>query len=285
MSPDRGNAIRLLIAFVALILYASFYPFEPNWAGLSHVRLYWNGSTTGDRVINVLAYMPLGLLLVACGRGVVSATALGFALSLAVELGQNAAKHRNPNVYDLLTNGIGTALGAMLSFRAIHQWIARLRLVDFASPVGLLLLLWLTLHSAPLIAVIEPEKLNNTFDPRWSWIGIARWIAMWIVFTTAVLRLFRARWLVPLAAVSLLTPFFFWKQTLSANELLSVIPGMLLARMPRVACICVALAVLVPSTKVTQYLFWMETAFLAGGAGWLFAARLIEKNGTKPGLE
>jgi glycopeptide antibiotics resistance protein len=277
MSPDRGNALRLLVAFVALILYASFYPFVANWARLSHAALYWNSSTAGDRVINVLAYMPLGLLLVASGRGVVSATALGFALSLAVELGQNATRHRNPNGYDLLTNGIGTALGAMLSTRAIHVRIARLRLVELASPAGLLLLLWMALHSAPLIAVIDPDKLHNTFDSRWSWIGIARWSAMWMVFTTAVLRLFRPRWLVPLAAVSLLTPFFFWKQHLSANELFALLPGMLLLRMPRVAWVFAALAVLLPSTREPLYLYWMEAVYLAAGAGWLVAARLIKR--------
>lgn len=273
MSPDRGNALRLLIAFVALILYASFYPFEANWAKLSHVSLYWNSSTLGDRVINVLAYMPLGLLLVACGRGVVSATALGVLLSLAVELGQNATKQRNPNVYDWLTNSIGTTLGAMLCSRATEQRIASLRLIELASPAGLLLLLWLTLHSAPLIAVIEPEKLHTTFAPQWTVRGITRWCAMWIVFSAAVLRMFRARWLGPLALVSLLTPFFFWNQHLSANELWALLPGLLLARFPRVACWIVALAVLIPSTREPRYLYWTETAYLAAGAGWLFAAR------------
>jgi glycopeptide antibiotics resistance protein len=281
MLPDRGNALRLLIAFVGLILYASFYPFEADWARLSDATLYWNSSTTGDRVINVLAYVPLGTLLVASGCRVASATALGFLLSLAVELGQNAAKQRNPNVYDVLTNGIGTLLGALFCSSRVRQRIARFRLIDLASPAGLLLLLWLAIHSVPLIAVLEPEKLHTTFVAGWTPLEAIRWCAMWTVFATAAARLFGG-WLPAaiLAVVSLPTPFFFWKQYLTANELIAMFPGILLARIvpPRILFALVALAVGIPSNREPHHLFWLDTVFLAAGAGWILATEVKQRS-------
>ncbi len=279
MSRDRLNALRLLIAYAALLFYASFYPFAFNWARLSDASLSWGYSAFGDRLINLLAYVPLGLLLVACGRGAGFATAAGFTMSLVVELSQNATKARNPNLYDLFFNTVGTALGAVLCL-PVRPWIARgfakLRSIELASPAGLLLLLWIALHSAPFIGVIDRGKILASFDPSWSWIGVLRWTAMWMVFAAATTRLFRARWLLPLAALSMFSRFFFLLQSLDMNQVLGLIPGLALSRMPG-AFVFAAIAMFMPSPREPRYLYWMETVYLAAGAGWMFAARFRTK--------
>ena len=91
MSRERLTAARLLAAFAALILYASFYPFELDRARLAQASagslgrlVMWGFSSEGDRIVNVIAYLPLGFLMTAAGSPAAGAIASGFALSLLV---------------------------------------------------------------------------------------------------------------------------------------------------------------------------------------------------------
>lgn len=72
-----------------------------------------------DLLINVAGFVPLGFLVAAslphrCLRAVVLAALAGFAVSLAIELGQMYLPTRNSDSTDLLTNTFGAALGAVI---------------------------------------------------------------------------------------------------------------------------------------------------------------------------
>ena len=97
-----------------------------------------------------------------------------------------------------------------------------------------------------------------------------------MVFTAAITRLFRSRWVLPLAALSMLTRLFFLQRYLDMDEVLGLIPGLAIARIPG-ALAFGAIAMLLPSTRDPRYPHWMELVYLAAGAGWMLAARYRTK--------
>jgi VanZ family protein len=115
-----------LLAYLLLIVYASWFPFA-GWrsSGLSpfaflnlQPQRYWTGF---DVMVNVVGYMPLGVLLVLAlhplVRGVwaVLAAAVGGVLvSGTMEVVQNYLPSRVPSNLDLLTNSGGCFAGALL---------------------------------------------------------------------------------------------------------------------------------------------------------------------------
>jgi VanZ family protein len=115
-----------LLAYLLLILYASWYPFS-DWRDsglplLSFLNLtpqrYWTGF---DVMVNIVGYMPLGALMVLSlyprVRGVwaVLLAALGGMLvSGAMEAVQNYLPSRVPSNLDFFTNSAGALAGALL---------------------------------------------------------------------------------------------------------------------------------------------------------------------------
>ncbi|MBU3724784.1 MAG: hypothetical protein FGM18_04625 [Burkholderiaceae bacterium] len=134
---------------------------EPPWEFLSQPwPRYWTGF---DVLVNVLAYIPLGLL---AGRAIsyqlrgsvwgplqsfVIAIALGLLLSVILEGLQTYLPTRRPSVLDVMANTGGTLLGAFIA-SAYSQSLARMQITE-ARPIelgGLLLFgLWLTAQAAP----------------------------------------------------------------------------------------------------------------------------------------
>src|SRR5437868_6879032 len=131
-SPSRpgvrkGGSANLgvfIAIYVALILHASLYPAtgwripgESWWALLKAApggRL-----SPADVVSNVIAYVPLGVLLawklrppMSASAALVAATLGGALLSLGVETLQMFLPSRVPSVVDLLMNSAGTLAGA-----------------------------------------------------------------------------------------------------------------------------------------------------------------------------
>jgi VanZ family protein len=116
-----------LLAYLLLIVYASWYPFS-GWhsQGLSpfiflgHTEMprYW---TVFDAVINVIGYIPFGMLLVYALhprlRGILAflvATLLGAFVSGTMEAVQTFLPSRVSSNLDFYTNTAGCALGALL---------------------------------------------------------------------------------------------------------------------------------------------------------------------------
>ena len=158
----RTSAWPLALIYVALIVFASLFPFEgwraqgvSPWVFLS-ARIpppYW---TWFDVNVNVAGYAPLGFLLaLACMRSgwpraaVPVAAVSGALLSLTMEFLQIYLPRRVPSNLDLLLNALGTLIGALVAallerLGAIARW-SRLRerwFVPHTSGALALLALW-----------------------------------------------------------------------------------------------------------------------------------------------
>ncbi len=170
----------LAVAYVLFIVYASLSPFSGwrsrglNFSDILVVPLSLQ-YTWLDAVTNLLAYLPLGLLLALVLRKYVSVpmtvlftTLGGVALSAAMEYTQMYLPTRISSNLDMLTNTSGTALGAFLAVSiaprvwfTLHlmQWRYRMFHGGSTMDFGLaLVVLW-------MFAQINPSlpMLNSVF--------------------------------------------------------------------------------------------------------------------------
>ena len=140
MARHRSTALPLALAFAALVVYASLYPFSGwRWpatpGALGPLQLPWPPwRDVFDEASNLLAYIPLGALLTLAvlrsGRGLAAAWALALlgsaGLSLAVELTQNFLPTRVPSLKDCAFNITGAAIGASLASAVLALgWVDR----------------------------------------------------------------------------------------------------------------------------------------------------------------
>lgn len=125
----------LAVAYLALVAHASLHPFSdwrvPAENATAFVFADWPFYVTAaDVVLNVLAYLPLGLLLTlllmdrmrgsrAAIAGVLAATAASFVL----ELLQAYLPTRIPSNVDLLSNAAGALLGAVIAGAFGSRWL------------------------------------------------------------------------------------------------------------------------------------------------------------------
>ncbi|MBV8503332.1 MAG: VanZ family protein [Paucibacter sp.] len=126
MHQENSTARWLLAAWLALIVYASLYPFEPwrwppsqDWRSV--LALPWPRKIfPWDAQINVVGYMPLGMLLRTRGPrpGLFWPLLLSIALSYTMEVLQTFLPGRVPSASDLFFNSTGALAGAVLA------WIA-----------------------------------------------------------------------------------------------------------------------------------------------------------------
>src|SRR5215510_1406171 len=115
------------LAYTLAIVYASLQPFTgwraPSDEVLRFLLAPWpRYVTTGDVVVNIVAYLPFGSALFIAMRPRLSstaaffaATALGALLSLVIESCQMFLPARIASNLDLLTNACGAASGALLA--------------------------------------------------------------------------------------------------------------------------------------------------------------------------
>jgi VanZ family protein len=136
LAPDRrhrSSATRLALVYMALVLYASLYPFSdwrwpPGLALGDLVQLPWPPWTDRfDVVFNLLGYAPLGALLLlavrrsggSIGLALASTLMLSASLSYATEVAQQFLPGRHPSLKDLALNAGGAAVGALLALTAL----------------------------------------------------------------------------------------------------------------------------------------------------------------------
>ncbi len=141
MKQDSSPLLRryLIAGYTLLIIYASLSPFT-GWReqGLAFFDVLaaplWQTYTPFDAIANLLAYIPLGLLLAlslrarfGAGGGALLSTLCGILLSASMEYAQMYLPMRTSSNLDLLTNSSGTLLGAILAIKiAPSTWFARL---------------------------------------------------------------------------------------------------------------------------------------------------------------
>ncbi|HEX4327111.1 MAG TPA: VanZ family protein [Burkholderiales bacterium] len=124
--PAAPLARELCAVYLLLIIYATLHPITswrgaamPPWAWLAH----WPAITLpSDVVFNLLAYVPLGALLVWAARpklrgpgAVLAAACAGALLSLLLESLQTYLPSRTPSMVDLAANAAGALLGAAIA--------------------------------------------------------------------------------------------------------------------------------------------------------------------------
>jgi VanZ family protein len=206
MDRHRSSAAPLALAWAAVIVYASLFPFDgwrwpPGVPAWQLLRLPWpRYFIPFDITSNLLGYAPLGFLLALArlrqGAALLPAWAgavlVGLLLSYAMELTQHLLPQRVPSALDWLLNAGGTALGAVLAaaFRALGllarwqalrgRWLAR----GNGGALALLLLWPLALlfpTPVPLgVGQIGPE-LREALEALLSGVpwadGAAQWLA------------------------------------------------------------------------------------------------------------
>jgi len=180
-----------LLAYLLLIVYASWFPFS-GWrsSGLSpftfvnlQPQRYWTGF---DVMVNIVGYMPLGVLFVLslypALRGiwaVLVAAIGGILVSGTMEVVQNYLPSRVPSNLDLLTNAGGCLAGALVGacfasmlldqsrlYRLRRRWFS-----PYASQGLVLVALW------PLAQVYPQGYLfgNGQVLPL-----LSEWLSEWL---------------------------------------------------------------------------------------------------------
>ena len=187
-SIERSSAVPLAWAWVALIVYASLFPFSgwrwPPGAGFADLlRLPWpRYFIPFDILGNLLAYAVLGLLVCVArlrhGAGrllaLTSAGLAGAALSYGMELIQHLMPQRVPSLLDWLLNLSGACAGGLLAWVAyrlglLGQWqSARERWLERGNGGALaLLVLW---PVALLFPTPVPLGLGQVGDGLRGWL-------------------------------------------------------------------------------------------------------------------
>lgn len=173
----------LLLGVVALIAYGSLYPFnfKPDALRgdlLEALReLSWARAGRGDRIANVLLYLPLGFCLflwltprVRRATAVVIATVLGSLLSLGVEVAQVYISSRVPSLTDLTLNALGTLVGATAGvvwdrIGGLMHLPRRVEKPHRDPSAALLVALWLVWRLAPFVPHFDLGKLKSALQP------------------------------------------------------------------------------------------------------------------------
>jgi VanZ family protein len=205
---SRSVILWLLLVVLALIVYGSLYPFnfKPDAidGGVLEAfrQLSWARAGRGDRISNVLLYLPLGFCLflwleLRWGRvpsmGVT--TVLGSLLSLSIEIAQVYVSTRVPSFADLTLNAFGTLLGATAGL----AWGGLTRLMHLPGraerplrdPGAVLLLgLWLAWRFAPFVPQFDLVKLKLAlrplFSPQFDPVTVFSFLTFWLVVNQAV---------------------------------------------------------------------------------------------------
>lgn len=292
---------------IALIAYGSLYPFnfKPDaqdglLAALS--QLSWARAGRGDRISNVLLYLPLGFCLylwlherLRRGPAVGIATLLGTLLSLAIEVAQVYVSKRVPSLTDLALNSGGTLLGAVggMGWAALSHLMhlpARAEKQTRDPGAALLIGLWLAWRFAPFLPQFDLGKLKAAlrplFDPTFDFITVLIFLTCWLVVNQAVAALVsrprRLETLLLLMAAVLIGRLVVASQTFVPAELLAlllllpmvVLMHRLRPRPRRAALVLAVVALLIIeelapfdfSQQVAHFDFWPFLAFV--DTGW-----------------
>lgn len=198
----------LLLLVIALIVYGSLYPWEFNfhnhvdavWMVLHHWPANWDRWELRDFILNVALYMPVGALayLAMVRRRhsravmVLSAAALGCALSATMEFFQAYDLGRDAGPEDVITNTTGALTGALLAllFQPTLETLVHRGTRRVAMAAALLTVIWGTSQLYPFFPVLTTHRLYGglaflasrpAFEPAAIWSVAAEWYALWLL--------------------------------------------------------------------------------------------------------
>jgi len=168
----------LLLSTILIMLYGSLYPFRLQVRPLpeSILQIFLASLTQrpgrGDLLVNVLLYMPFGLLccLTLSSRlwrsiRLVGTVAAGCGLSAAIEVMQIYDVGRVPSLYDLSTNTLGTCLGALPALFGRH-FLALPAGITLADPAAAVFAVaWLGYRLVPFVPTLDFQGLKNALKP------------------------------------------------------------------------------------------------------------------------
>jgi VanZ family protein len=180
-----------LLAYLLLIVYASWYPFS-GWrsSGLSpfafltqHMPRWWTGF---DVMVNIVGYMPFGVLLVLAlhpaVRGmwaVVVAAVAGLLVSGTMEVVQNYLPTRVPSNLDLLTNAGGCLAGALLGAWFAPMLLDRGRLYELRQR-------WFASHASQGLVLVALWPLAQVYPQNYLFGNgqvlplLSEWLSEWL---------------------------------------------------------------------------------------------------------
>lgn len=211
-SHSRSLIPWLLLAVAVLIVYGSLYPFnfKPDateggvLAALS--QLSWQRAGRGDRIANVLLYLPLGFCLflwletrLRPRAALIASIAAGTLLSLCIEVAQVFVSIRVPSLTDLTLNSFGTALGVISgmawgTLSALMHLPARAEKPMRDPGAALLIGLWLAWRLFPLVPQLDLSKLKAAlrplFDPEIDPVAVFVYLTCWLVVNQLVAAVF-----------------------------------------------------------------------------------------------
>jgi VanZ family protein len=249
MTSRPSVILWLLCAVVVLIAYGSLYPFnfkpEAVDSGVLEAlrQLSWQRAGRGDRISNVLLYLPLGFCLflwIATRVNRVASMALatlgGALLSLGIEVAQVYVSSRVPSLTDLTLNALGTLLGATGGL----SWDALSALMHLPSRpekpardpgAAVVIGLWLAWRFAPFAPQLDLGKLKSAlrplFSPHFEPMTVFIYLTCWLVVNQAIAALFgrprRLEALLIVIAAVLLGRLVVANQTFVPSELLALL--------------------------------------------------------------
>jgi len=207
-----------LVVYAPLIGYGSLYPFA-SWRVPDADALLFllqpppSYVTRTDITTNILAYLPFGLVLAALlrhrvrpSRALLLTVMTGLSLSLAMEVLQLFVPGRVSSNLDILTNGLGTLIGALVAGLAkanawpgnrLIAWRQRWFLPGWLVNVGFALLgLWALSQFSLELPSLVAGRLHTGFTPFWEmpadWSGFNLGHALIYVSEVVALGLFAA---------------------------------------------------------------------------------------------
>lgn len=196
-TSGRSTALWLAWGYLALIVYASLYPFGPwEWpVGMPFERLlqlpwprYW---IRFDVLANALGYVPFGLLVFttlwrhghAQGRALLLALLLPSLLAYALEVLQFFVATRVPSLGDWVLNSGGAVLGVLMGWLLVRsgffgsgmRWRERCFLPHSAAGLALLALWPLGLLFPAPLPLAEGQFLPATLHQFAQWLEGGPW--------------------------------------------------------------------------------------------------------------
>ena len=126
-----GSALNLVIPKRYSVMHAVFL--QSVWAQAAEASNPWRrASQWKSFALNVAGFVPLGFLFMAyflvvkqVPRPMITTVVLGFAISLTIEIAQRFLPTRDSGAMDLVTNTLGTLIGA-ICFRLLWWWVPAL---------------------------------------------------------------------------------------------------------------------------------------------------------------